>query len=255
MKKNTLPLIGITLDSSISNDAGSYTGYSQYFWYALREKYPTAVSKSGGIPLMLSYEEDLIEDTLSHLQGLLITGGRVDINPIFYGETDRHPSLTLNERRTRFELLLLKKALSKNIPVLGICGGHQLINVAFGGTLIQDIPSENRDSPLSHSSETTPLHTYAHSVTITPGTRLFQILEGASALEVNSGHHQGIKCLGDNLKASATSPDAFVEALESSQHSFVMGLQWHPEFLLDAFSSKIFTAFVKAANDYKGSLS
>ncbi len=255
MKNHILPLIGITLDSSIPDAAGEHTGYSQYPWYAAREKYPTAVAKAGGVPLMLSHEDTLIENYLSLLHGLIITGGRVDIDPSLYGETEHHPSLTLNQKRTRFELLLLKGALAKNLPILGICGGHQLLNVAFGGTLIQDIPSESKNFLASHSSKLTPLHTYAHSVTVLPHTLLSQILDSPASLEVNSAHHQAIKTLGNGLSPSAQSSDGLIEALESKQHTFVMGLQWHPEFLLDAFSSKIFEAFIKASSLYKGSLS
>ncbi|MBS0185911.1 MAG: gamma-glutamyl-gamma-aminobutyrate hydrolase family protein [Proteobacteria bacterium] len=254
MKKNIPPLIGITLDSSIPNADGSHEGYSQYEWYAVREKYPTAISKAGGIPILLPHEKNLIDNYLSNLDGLVITGGRVDIDPHFYGEKTYHPSLTLNSKRTQFEFLLINKALEKNMPILGICGGHQLLNVVFGGTLFQDIPSEKGAFLPAHYSKCTPLHSYAHSVTIVQDTSLFQILGASpSSFEVNSAHHQGIKDLGKGLRASAFSSDNLIEAIESEEHSFVMGLQWHPEFLLDAFSSRIFSAFINAAYIHKGS--
>lgn len=242
------PLIGITLDSSIPDSTGKHAGYSQYAWYAVREKYPSAVAQAGGLPLMLSHEENFIDTYLSFLQGLIITGGRFDIDPSLYGDEVIHPSVILNPKRTHFEFTLLKKALQKNLPILGICGGQQLLNVAFGGTLIQDILSEHFGL-LPHYSEAHPLHTEAHLVSVHKNTQLSEILS-TSSFYVNSAHHQAVKTLGHNLKISAESPDGLIEAFESTIHSFVMGIQWHPEFLLGTESYKIFEAFIKEARVY-----
>ena len=195
---------------------------------------------------MISHQEELIPSYLDSIDGLMITGGRVDIDPTFYGQTYHHPTLTLNPERTRFEMALLTQALKRSLPVLGICGGHQLINVVFGGSLIQHIPDE-APSSITHREESIPLHTSAHRVDILPSTHLSHILN-TSSLDVNSAHHQAIKTLGEGLKVSAQAPDGLIEAFESIHHPFVMGIQWHPEFLLTSESLKIFKAFIHAAS-------
>lgn len=244
MKPSSLPLIGISLDSvDPSTTESPENGYSRYPWYALRENYCEAIAKSGGVPILFPHENDFIEDYLNNIDGLLIPGGPSDIDPRLFGDTFQHPTVSLNPRRTCFELELLKKALLKNIPILGICGGHQLINVAFGGSLIQHIPDAVK-SALPHKKLH---HELAHSISIIPDTHLARILENISSLDVNSVHHQSIKVLGQGLRLSAQASDGIIEGIESINHSFVLGIQWHPEFTLCAEDSKIFNAFIQAA--------
>lgn len=234
------PLIGITFDSC---DPG---GYSKYPWYALRENYCTSVEKAGGIPFPLTHDLDLVDDFLSLIQGLYITGGGHDVDPILYGETSMHPSVTLKPERTRFEMAITKRALERNMPVLGICGGEQLLNVALGGTLIQHIPDEH---PKSHEhSQKTARHLPCHKVKIVPGTLLHQIL-GTEELDVNSVHHQAVKDLAPSVIPNAKSPDGIIEGIEVPQYRFCLGVQWHPEFIVTPLETKLFEAFVNACRE------
>lgn len=250
MKHPSLPIIGITLDSETPSpiyELEKCTGYSRYPWYALRDNYCKAISNAGGIPILLPHESLFLENYLEIIDGLLIPGGPYDIDPLLFGEVERHESVSINPGRTNFELALLKKALTLDLPVLGICGGHQLINVAFGGTLIQHIPHSLK-SALAHKKLH---HELAHSISIIPKTHLSDILADilctSPSIEVNSVHHQAINHLGEGLVLSALTSDGIIEAIESLNHSFVMGVQWHPEFMLCAADLKIFEAFIHAA--------
>lgn len=232
------PLIGITFDS---RDPG---GYSNYPWYALRDNYCSSVQHAGGVPFPLTHELDLVDDFLSRIQGLLITGGGHDVDPKLYRETFLHPKTTLKPKRTHFEMAITKKALEKNIPVFGICGGEQLINVALGGTLIQHIPDEVPGA-LNHVQDENP-HLPCHKVKITPQTLLHEIL-GTEEFDVNSVHHQAVKDLAPAAILNAIAPDGIIEGFESPHHRFCLGLQWHPECFLECSqSNKIFKAFIQA---------
>ncbi|HCC24262.1 MAG TPA: gamma-glutamyl-gamma-aminobutyrate hydrolase, partial [Holosporales bacterium] len=217
------PLIGITLDS---RDPG---GYSNYPWYALRENYCTSVQKAGGIPLPLTHEIDLVEEFLSLIQGLIITGGGHDVDPAFYGMKTVHPSVTLKPKRMHFEIEITKRALEKNMPVFGICGGQQLLNVVLGGTLIQHIPDEAPGS-LNHYQEKERHHPN-HKVKVFPGTLLHKIIN-TEELDVNSVHHQAVKDLAPGVILNASTSDGIIEGFEAPHYRFCLGLQWHPEFLI-----------------------
>lgn len=231
------PTIGVTLDCE---DAG---GYSAFPWYALRRNYADAVRAAGGLPLALPHEPDLAEAYLERVDGLVLTGGAFDIDPALFGADARHPSVTVKRRRTQFELALLKGALERDLPILGICGGMQLLNVALGGTLIQHIP-DAVPGALAHE-QPTPRDHPGHDVALVPGTRLSQ-LAGCLRLEVNSSHHQAVERLGDGCVSNAHAPDGVVEGVEVPARTFCIGVQWHPEFHVSTADAALFTAFIEA---------
>lgn len=232
------PLIGITLDWEEQG------GYSKLPWYALRENYADMVARAGGLPLMLPHEPELSEDYLERIDGLIVTGGDFDVDPALFGAPERHPRITTKDRRTRFELDITKGALARDMPVLGICGGEQLLNVVLGGTLIQHIPDEV-ENPLAHE-QTNPRTEAGHGIVIKPGTLLHRIA-GSSSMDVNSAHHQAVKEVGEGITVNATAGDGVIEGIEGPRARFCLGVQWHPEFDIDPGDGKIFAAFVAAA--------
>lgn len=242
------PRIGITLDSvdPIQQPEGAW--FSQEPWYALRYRYAGAVEQAGGIPFNLSYHPKLIDDYVSTLDGLLITGGGFDVDPTFYGITEHHEAVKVKPKRTAFEYALCKTFLKANKPILGICGGMQLLNVACGGTLHQHVPDikhQTTVTPVDHNPKIRPTLT-AHDVYLTPGTYLAG-LSPHPTCAVNSVHHQAVDQIGDNLRLAATANDGLTEAIESITHNFVIGIQWHPEFLMHDLDKNIFNAFIESA--------
>jgi putative glutamine amidotransferase len=234
----TRPVIGITLDSE---EPG---GYSNLPWYALRENYADAVTAAGGLPLPLPHEPDRAEDYLNLIDGLVITGGAFDVDPSLFGAGDRHPTVITKDRRTAFELAVTRGALERDMPVLGICGGQQLLHVVLGGQLIQHIPDEVPEA-LAHE-QPNPRDEPGHGVAVKPDTLLHRIVRRDS-LEVNSAHHQAAKGEPDGVVINAVAPDGVIEGIEASGKSFCLGVQWHPEYGVSAGDSAIFDAFIKAA--------
>lgn len=237
-----LPLIGITLDT------GERGGYSKFPWYAVRENYGAAVAAGGGLPIMLPHETHHIDSYLGAISGLLVTGGAFDVDPALFGAASRHPSIVVKSKRTEFEWAMTEGALSRNMPVLGICGGQQLLNVVLGGTLIQHIPDEIKD-PLAHE-QPNPRDEAGHDATIVENTLLHHIC-GKTDLSVNSAHHQAVKEVNDNVTVNAIAPDGVIEGIECSDYAFCLGVQWHPEFSIDPADTKIFKALSEAAHDYQ----
>jgi len=234
---NKRPVIGVTLDSEQSG------GYSTYPWYALRQNYADAIIAAGGLPVALPHDAALAPDYLDQLDALVVTGGAFDVDPVLYGEGERHATVMLKEGRTAAELALTRGALERNLPVLGICGGQQLLAVALGGTLIQHIPDSIAD-PLEHE-QTNPRHEPGHQVAIVPGTLLHRIA-GASEMRVNSAHHQAVRDPGPFAVIDALAPDQVIEGIEDPRYRFCLGVQWHPEFFIDPGDRRIFDAFVAA---------
>jgi putative glutamine amidotransferase len=226
------PLIGISLEW-IEDTRGRDYGLHQ-----LRAAYVDAVTRAGGIPVLLAptsppLPEDALARLLEHIDGLVITGGAFDIPPELYGE---HPSpkpaktAKLAPERTAFELALFRGATARALPVLGICGGMQLINVARGGTLYQHLPDE---LPGIQHEQLADRRTAGHIVEIEGDSRLAALV-GGETLPVNSSHHQGVKTVAPGLRASARSPDGLVEAIEDPGAPFCLGVEWHPELLWDS---------------------
>jgi putative glutamine amidotransferase len=237
-KSGARPTIGVTLDSE---EPG---GYSKFPWYAVRQNYADAVVKAGGLPLFLPHEPDQVEDYLGLIDGLVVTGGAFDIDPALFGAAEKHPTVKLKGRRTAFEWNITQRAVAEDLPVLGICGGQQLLNVVLGGTLIQHIPDEVK-GPLAHE-QPNPRNEPGHSVTVEKNTLLYRIC-GVTSLEVNSAHHQAAKSVGPGITINAKAEDGVIEGIEDPRHRFVLGVQWHPEFSISRGDEKIFKAFVEAA--------
>jgi len=216
MKK---PIIGITLDS---------------------EDYLHSIEEIGGVPFPLFHSLDSIDTILNLIDGIIITGGDFDINPSLYDQVNNN---SRNEKilRTSFEIELCKKSLLNNIPLLGICGGEQLINVSLGGTLIQDIKSLEFET-LEHE-QPNPRNQTSHQVHIEPRTLLHRIV-GEDTINVNSAHHQAINKLGDGLIISGKSKDGIIESIESLNHKWCIGIQWHPEFFITKSDKLIFIDFI-----------
>ena len=223
------------------------------------------VQAAGGIPVMMAPTQDpaALDRYLAAFDGFLIPGGG-DIDPSCYGE-ERDPACGKVEYvRDEFELALVPRILEADKPLLGICRGNQLLNVALGGTLWQDIPSQPESTPvpveppIRHNNDF-PFDLIAHGVAVEPETLLDRIVAPAAArqgldtrnLPVNSLHHQSVRRLAPGLAVNAWAPDGTVEGLELPGKRFVLAVQWHPEFLweTDAPSMAIFEAFVAAARD------
>lgn len=232
------PVIGVTLDFE---EAG---GYSKFPWYAVRENYCAAVRHAGGLPVLLPHTAEDVNAYLEHIDGLVITGGNFDVDPALFGDKTRHDTVTLKENRTSFEIAVTKSALEKKMPILGICGGQQLLNVVLGGTLIQHIPAEIQD-PLAHE-QPNPRNEAGHTIEITKGTMLYDIV-GATEMNVNSAHHQAAKEVAAGTIINAVAPDGVIEGIEAPAERFCLGVQWHPEFEIDDGDSRIFDAFVSAS--------
>jgi putative glutamine amidotransferase len=234
---NKRPVIGITLDSEQPG------GYSKYPWYAVRQNYADAIAAAGGLPIALPHDASLAAEYLNHIDALVVTGGAFDVDPALYGDDDRHATVTLKEGRTAAELALTNGALARNMPLLGICGGEQLLAVALGGTLIQHIP-DTIEGALEHE-QLNPRHEPGHPVAIGAGTLLHRIV-GAAEMQVNSAHHQAVCDPGPFAVVNAIAPDQVIEGVEDARYRFCLGVQWHPEFFIDPGDRRIFDALIAA---------
>lgn len=212
-------------------------------------RYLEAVLATGGLPIILppTLAPRDARELFNDCAGLLLTGGE-DIDPALYAALP-HPRLgTTDRRRDDNELALIEAARARRIPVLGICRGIQILNVAFGGTLWQDLPSERPGSVVHDQRD--PRGARTHAVEVSVGSRLSEIL-GGGRHEVNSLHHQGIRRLGEGLAAVASSPDDLIEAVESTDRSeWLLGVAWHPEELVgdsESADRRLFASFISAA--------
>ena len=234
----TQPVIGLTLDHEPPG------GWSKFPWYAIRENYCNAVRHADGLPILLPHDPEAAADYVNRIDGLIITGGGFDVDPALFGAETRHSTVKTKDRRTAFELAATRIALGRDMPVLGICGGQQLLNVALGGTLIQHIPDEVPGA-LPHR-QPNPRDEPGHDVRVIAGTLLHRIA-GAEHLAVNSAHHQAVKAAGPGVVIDAVAGDGVVEGIEDPRRRFCLGVQWHPEFEINEADRRIFRAFVEAA--------
>lgn len=210
------------------------------------DDYVESVRRAGGEPVVLDPTDDPAR-SLDHVDALLLTGG-LDVDPALYGETP-HATTEVDATRDRFEIPLSRDAVARDMPVFAICRGVQVLNVAAGGTLVQDIPSTVA-SELAHAIGV-PKDYVAHAVRVTPGTRLAAALGPSTPLEtcaVNSRHHQAVGQVAASFVVSAVSPDGVVEAIERPASTFCVGVQWHPEnFWRTGEFAGLFAEFVAAA--------
>ncbi len=241
MKK---PLIGLTTTQNKSN-----FGHLQF---SLGIDYSNAVLHAGGLPVLLplGFLSEQMEDLIPRLDGVIFTGGG-DILPQRY-QGSSHPLVTyVDEDRDRFEFSLFDLIISKGLPFLGICRGFQVINVALGGNLFEDI-LDQRPQSIRHQYHPDFARDYlAHSIQIKPNSQLAKIF-GHTEEQVNSFHHQGIKQLASDLEPTAYAPDGIIEGFEMNDYSFGLAVQWHPENL-GAYPNMraLFKAFVQAASSYQ----
>lgn len=231
-----LPRIGITPD--INDLAAPETEY------VVRQNYADAISKAGGLPFLLPYHEP-VDDYLDVIDGLLVTGGLFDIDPALYRQTARK-DYVMKPARTNFERALIEGALSRAIPVVGICNGMQLLAVCLGGELVQDISTEI-DGALEHNPGQSASIAH-HRIEISGTSRHLQTRAG-EVHEVNSVHHQSV-LPSDAYQVLAVSPDGVVEALEKKDGGFAVGVQWHPEYGVADIDTIIFETFLSKAREY-----
>lgn len=220
------PIIGITGDIDVRED-------KTYLYIDIR--YGRLVEECGGIPLLLHPTES-VKGVISKIDGLLLSGGE-DIHPRYYSEEPKYPMELSPDMRTDFEIALVKEGMIKGLPILGICHGMQLINVALGGTLYQDLKSQN------FSAKEHQLGDGRHQVFITRGTRFFDLME-RSVINVTSTHHQAVKNIAPGLRACVRTTDSVIEAFEMSDYPFLIGVQWHPEKEAGDNSRRLFQGFI-----------
>lgn len=226
--KETLPVIGIT---------GNYTQET----CTLAEGYYQSVLKAGGIPFIIPpfYETDRLGELLDRLDGIIFSGGG-DINPLLLGEEPIKELHSITPERDQQELLLARLAYDRQIPMLGICKGIQIINAALGGTLYQDIHTQMEGIRIKHSQDQDRRYP-SHQVTISRGSILEKIF--GTELAVNSFHHQACKSAAPGLKVTAMSSDGVIEAIESDEFKSIMGVQWHPETYILRNSTEMLPIF------------
>ena len=236
------PLVGIPGRRDQSSRSGSPV-------LAQNRTYVEAVATAGGAPVLipLNLDEGALRAIYERLDGLLLTGG-VDVHPRHYGEALHEKCGEIDEARDAVELTLTRWALAEGLPVLAICRGVQVLNVAAGGTLYQDIASQVPGSLKHNCWPDHPRNYLAHQVTVNGGSLMTAIL-GQSQLAVNSMHHQAVKDLAPSFSVVAQAPDGLIEAIESNDHPFALGVQWHPEELVEDAPPmrRLFEEFVSAA--------
>ncbi|GMB72213.1 gamma-glutamyl-gamma-aminobutyrate hydrolase family protein [Lacticaseibacillus rhamnosus] len=222
------PRIGIPTDELIEINPIMPNNHPAYAPHDVKE----AFIKLGAIPLIIAFPDDvskvdqLAQDYVQLIDGLMLPGGP-DVDPTFYGE-EPHPKIGMTlYQKDRFEIALIKAALAADKPIFGICRGIQIMNVAMGGTLYQDLESQYPELKIQHPQAT--LGQFAtHHVELTAGSKLAK-LYGQSTIKVNSRHHQAVKAVGKGLKVTAVAPDGVVEGMESTDTDLFLGVQWHPE--------------------------
>ncbi len=231
-----MPIIGLT--PSIQSVDRSIYVYAEYL---------KAVHRAGGIPVVLSpWPPDGLE-VLRRIDGLLLTGGH-DVDPALFGEEPEEGLGEITPERDVLEMSLTRAALDMDMPILAICRGIQVLNVAAGGTLYQDI---RRQVPgAKKHRQDAPRWYPTHEVRLRDGTRIASAA-CASSIRVNSFHHQAVRELGENMLMTGEARDGIIEAIESAVHRFVVGVQWHPEMMYetDGVARALFSAFVAAAGE------
>ena len=247
-RRKMTPIIGITCSMEHADETRKFP--TAYTFDYLKRSYYEAVERSGGVALLLPNTKttDKIQEYLSMMDGILVSGGN-DVDPVFYGERKKTKNLSITRERDLFEIALVRKAKAGKTPVLAICRGMQLVNVASGGSLYQDFRMERKF--LDHTLEGSALYHKKHSVIIREGSKLFGVI-GKKRIMVNTSHHQMVKKLAPGFAVTAWSEkDGVIEAMESKDDHFFLCVQWHPELMRDRTSKALFDSFVQAAREFR----
>jgi putative glutamine amidotransferase len=248
MTRGPVPLIGITAD--VSDKASNRARELQDVQLFLPERYLLAIERAGAVPIVLPgiRSKPAVRRLLGLLSGLVVSGGNFDIHPRHYREKPIKELGAIKTMRTDFELEITGAAIKRDLPVLGICGGAQVINVVLGGSLYQDISTQ---IPAARAHQGSGGKKAAdHPIHIAPRSRLFAIF-GRRDLKVNTTHHQAVKSLGHGLVVNAIADDGVIEGIESTKHRFVVGVQWHPEVLAprQKLQRRLFSTFVACCRE------
>ena len=239
------PLIGI-LANLTTIKSGVFTGIESVH---LTNSYIYAVEKAGGVPIVIpvNKNKDNIKIQIEAMDGIIVSGGG-DVNPILYQEEPVKELDYIYQDIDEFDIQVINVALENNKPILGICRGLQVLNVALGGSLYQDL-KYIKSSHLKHNQQAKP-YLGTHYIDIKENSILKQVIN--KKVLVNSYHHQSVKTLGNNLKVTAYSNDGVIEAIEKVGEKFVLGVQWHPELMVDYSEDmlNIFKRFIKESNGY-----
>lgn len=234
------PLIGIPCQGNLR---------SRYRRFCTGQSYCRAVQVAGGTPILLPLlDDETVLDAYLRLDGLLLAGGG-DLAPRYYGQVRQTKLTSVDPPRDRVELWLARQAMTDDLPLLGICRGIQVLNVAMEGTLYQDIATQLPHALCHNFRLERPRNYLGHEVLITPGTYL-EHLFGLRSLGVNSFHHQAVKEVAKDLQVTATAPDGVIEGLQACDKRFVVAVQWHPEELIEDVPSmkRLFEAFVSESS-------
>ena len=225
------PIIGITADYQEKVNC-----YSKYPWFALRKHYASCLETLDCIAIILPPNKNF--KNIDFLDGLLISGGDFDIDPSFYSQKIQSSNVKTIPERTEFEMDLINLFIQSQKPVLGICGGSQLINVYFDGSLIQDVKTDiNHEQP-------NPRNETSHEIILEDNSYLKKF-NSNEKIYVNSAHHQAVNKLGVDLIVDAKAPDGIIEAFHHISHYYCVGIQWHPEFLITDFDKMVIKDFVE----------
>lgn len=242
------PLIGLTPTPEVKEQE-----HGTFRLHTLNEAYSKAVLAAGGMPVMLPTVNDDIESLLDRLDGVIITGGG-DIDPAIFRQEKHETTEQIDAERDAFELALVHAARKRDMPLFGICRGLQVLNVALGGTLVQDIDALIPDAT-EHRQQKEKLHHEERPQTakLADGSHPLRDMVQADEMEINTFHHQCIGDLASGLQAIATSDDDVIEAVHAPDMAFGMAVQWHPELLQHKYDdhAAIFRAFVEAARTYQ----
>lgn len=237
------PIIGITCNIFM-NEAGAFPGVEKC---SVNYDYIRAIEQANGIPVLLPVVgAEKISQQLEHIDGLLLSGG-YDVLSLLYGEEAQVGQGLIYPQRDEYEIAAIKIAYAKNIPILGICRGIQILNVAFGGTLYQDLCSAANPC-IKHMQQSTHRHIVSHTIDIVNSSRLFNIL-GCQTMLTNSFHHQAIKIMAANFTVNAVAKDGIIEGIEDPSKEFVLAVQFHPETMnCEKNIAKLFSHFILAAS-------
>ncbi len=221
-----------------------------------RAAYRAAIEAAGGMVVALgqTHPPALITRRLDDLDGVLLPGG-IDVAPVFYNESEDERLEQTDAALDQFEFRILDHARRNQLPIFGICRGHQLLNVYYGGSLIQDIPTQHEsDTPVIHRTPARGKGWATHPVTLMPGTILHETLR-KDRIETNSSHHQAVKRLAEGFIVSARGDDGIIEAIERPGAIFIVGVQWHPERMvaMDEGMRRLFDSFIAAARQTRKS--